>query len=88
MDSVSYADDVLEPGTLGKRLAAAEAVNADVAVCDWIDMYDDGVGGIVLGPRRSIDWSALEANPELSSAVHSGYPIQSSDCGEDRRLPR
>jgi hypothetical protein len=64
------ADDLLEPGTLGKRLAAAEANGADVVICDWLELDDDGRGGVRAGARRSVDWPALEAEPELATAVH------------------
>jgi Glycosyl transferase family 2 len=64
------ADDMLEPGTLGRRLTAAETVNADVEICDWVEIYDDGRGELVLGSRRSIDWSALKVDPELAAAEH------------------
>lgn len=64
------ADDMLEPRTLSKRLAAAKTENADVAICDWVDIYDDGRAEVVLGPRHSIDWSALKVDPELATAVH------------------
>jgi glycosyltransferase involved in cell wall biosynthesis len=64
------ADDTLEPGTLAKRLATARAANADVVICDWVEMHDDGAGRINPGERRSIDWPALEADAELATAVH------------------
>jgi glycosyltransferase involved in cell wall biosynthesis len=64
------ADDLLEPGTLAKRLASAEASNAEVIICDWIDIEDDGAGNLTDGAHRSVDWSALEANPEIATATH------------------
>lgn len=64
------ADDMLEPGTLSQRLAAAKTANADVVICDWLELRDDGCGGVAPGARRSIDWSALEADAELATAVH------------------
>jgi len=64
------ADDLLEPATISKRLATAEASNADVVICDWVEMHDDGSGVITTGAVRSVDWPALEANAELAIAVH------------------
>ncbi len=64
------ADDMLEPGTLGQRLAAAEAANADIVICDWRDIDDDGTGRLTAGARRAVDWPALEADAELATAVH------------------
>jgi glycosyltransferase involved in cell wall biosynthesis len=64
------ADDRLEPGTLAKRLAVAKTANADVIICDWLEMYDDGLGRLTPGTRRSVDWPALEASAELATAVH------------------
>ncbi len=64
------ADDLLERGTLKQRLDAANASNADVVICDWLDVHDDGAGRVTTGVHRSIDWAALEANAELATAVH------------------
>ena len=64
------ADDLLEPGTLAKRLACAEASDADVVICDWMDLEDDGAGNLTEGARHSVDWSALEANSEVATATH------------------
>jgi glycosyltransferase involved in cell wall biosynthesis len=64
------ADDLLEPGTLTKRLACARASDAEVIICDWMDIVDDGAGNLTDGAHRSVDWSALEANPELAIATH------------------
>lgn len=58
------ADDWLEPDTLKRRLAVAHSQNADVTICDWIEMNDDGAGGLAEGARRSLDWAALEAGPQ------------------------
>jgi GT2 family glycosyltransferase len=38
------ADDELTPGTLGRRLAALEAGDADVAYCDWVRWEPDAGG--------------------------------------------
>ena len=60
------ADDLLEPGTLAKRLDAARARSADVVVTDWVDIIDDGTGAAVEGARRSIDWPALRRDAEAA----------------------
>ncbi len=55
------ADDLLLPGTIVKRLEAAERSGADVVVCDWaMDEH--------LRDRRSIDWTKVNANPEMAIA--------------------
>ena len=64
------ADDLLEPGTLAKRLACVETSDAEVVICNWMDIEDDGAGKLTDGAHRSVDWSALEANPELATATH------------------
>jgi Glycosyl transferase family 2 len=64
------ADDVLEPGTLAKRLAQARETQADVVICDWLDVQDDGTGRLATIAHRSIDWPALEADAELAIAGH------------------
>lgn len=64
------ADDLLEPGTMGKRLAIAKTTNADVVICEWMEFNDDGAEHSTPGVPRSIDWTALEANAELATAVH------------------
>lgn len=64
------ADDWLERGTLAKRLDVAKAAQADVVITDWLDIIDDGSGGLREGSHRLIDWAALEADPELATAVH------------------
>ncbi|HEY1980053.1 MAG TPA: glycosyltransferase [Xanthobacteraceae bacterium] len=65
------ADDLLEPGTLGKRLATAREANADVVISDWLDVHDDGSGRLTPGKRNTIDWEALAAEPELATAVQA-----------------
>ncbi len=65
------SDDLLMPGTVGRRLGtAAAAAGADVVICDWEDMIDDGGGGVTSGPERSIDWEAFRADAELAAATH------------------
>jgi len=56
------ADDLLLPGTIAKRLEAAERSGADVIVCDW-------VGDEHLRGGRSMDWTKVNADPELAFAT-------------------
>ncbi len=63
------ADDLLLPETLGQRLATAAATRADVAICDWQELVDDGQE-TVDGPVRSIDFAALSGGPEVACATH------------------
>jgi glycosyltransferase involved in cell wall biosynthesis len=63
------ADDLLLPGTLTRRLTAAAATGADVVVCDWQDLVEDGADPID-GPVRSFDVRALAADPELACAAY------------------
>src|SRR5271170_2178917 len=64
------ADDILEPATLSKRLLAGTAENADVVICDWLDVNDDGSGQLTPGAHQSVDWVALKENAELATAMH------------------
>jgi glycosyltransferase involved in cell wall biosynthesis len=64
------SDDLLVAGTLTLRLEAARVTGADVVICDWLDIQDDGSGNLTDGVHRSVDWSALAANPELATATH------------------
>ena len=63
------ADDILLPGTLKARLAEATAGTADVIVCDWQDMLDDGSGTITPGAPHSLDWAAMRRDAELAAAT-------------------
>jgi glycosyltransferase involved in cell wall biosynthesis len=63
------ADDLLEPETLKQRLQVVKSSNADVVICDWVDILDDGGGQLTTGAHHSIDWPALETNAELATAV-------------------
>ena len=63
------ADDLLNSGTLRRRLETAEATGADVVVCDWQEFFD-GRDGTVDGAVRSVDLAALEADAELACATH------------------
>jgi glycosyltransferase involved in cell wall biosynthesis len=68
------SDDQILPGTLALRLAAAHEGGADVVVCDWEDLADDGTSAVATGPRRSIDWTALAQDAELAAASHVWAP--------------
>lgn len=61
------ADDILMPDTIMRRIETASGDNADVVVTDWVDLsHETGA----LGPRKSIDWLALEGDPEVATATH------------------
>jgi glycosyltransferase involved in cell wall biosynthesis len=68
------ADDLLEPGTVEARLAAVEAAQgrggADVVICDWRELHDDG-GSRERGDERTLDWRAMRADAELATATHA-----------------
>lgn len=64
------ADDMLMPGTIAARLAASGATEADLIICDWEEMIDDGVGAPRAGLQRSIDWAAMARDADV--AVASG----------------
>jgi glycosyltransferase involved in cell wall biosynthesis len=68
------ADDLLMPGTIAARLATAHDSGADVIICDWEELIVDGSGAIRPGPRRAVDWGALEDDPELATATHVWAP--------------
>jgi glycosyltransferase involved in cell wall biosynthesis len=62
------SDDVLLPGTLRKRLDAANTTGADVIVCDWEDVtYFDGSASV--GRVKSLDMSALASDAEVACAT-------------------
>ena len=63
------ADDLLVPGTLRRRLETAEAIGADVVVCDWQE-FSDGDDGAVEGAVKSVDVTALGADAEIACATH------------------
>jgi glycosyltransferase involved in cell wall biosynthesis len=63
------ADDLLLPGTVPLRLEAAKKTGANVVICDWEDLIDDGNGAVSLGPRRSVDWLALVSDAEVATAT-------------------
>jgi glycosyltransferase involved in cell wall biosynthesis len=62
------ADDMLLPGTLAERLTAAEMAGADVVVCNWQELVDDGQNPVD-GAIKSIDSSTLIADAELACAT-------------------
>lgn len=61
------SDDLLVPGTLARRLAAAEETGADVVICDWED-FSDGAEAEP-GTPRLLDWTALRDDPERAVAA-------------------
>ena len=63
------ADDLLLPDTLAQRLATAGATDADIVVCDWQDLVENGLAPVD-GPVRSVDFEALAANPEVACATY------------------
>src|SRR3954447_12846171 len=63
------ADDLLLPETLARRSATAAMTDADVIVCDWQDLVENGPASVD-GPVRSVDLEALAANPEIACATH------------------
>lgn len=63
------SDDILLPGTLALRLESAKKNQADVVICDWEEMIDDGRGGLKSGPRRSVDWASLSRDAETAIAI-------------------
>lgn len=63
------ADDLLTPGTIAARLDIAQSTGADVAICDWETMIDDGSGRIRPGVRRGVDWAALGRDAERATAT-------------------
>jgi glycosyltransferase involved in cell wall biosynthesis len=64
------SDDVLLPGTLKRRVDAANSSGADVIVCDWQDIVDFG-DRTIDGPVKSLDMSTLEADAEIACATHA-----------------
>jgi len=62
------ADDLLVPGTISKRLEAAETSNADVVICDWQEFSGASPAGA--GAVRSVDMAALAADAETACATH------------------
>jgi glycosyltransferase involved in cell wall biosynthesis len=62
------ADDILLPATVARRLAAAG--EADVVICDWMDVVD----GRPTGRRRSIAPPVFNSDAELAIAVSAWAP--------------
>jgi hypothetical protein len=63
------ADDILEPSTVAQRLLVAKRSNADIVICDWREMIDDGGENVSLGGKRVVDWAFLLEDPEVATAV-------------------
>jgi glycosyltransferase involved in cell wall biosynthesis len=68
------ADDALTPGTLEQRLAVARETGADVVICDWLELRDDGAGAAAPGERRRLNWNLLQADPEIATAAYVWAP--------------
>jgi len=68
------ADDQFMPHTIEQRLAvAAEHPEADVIVCRWQELIDNG-NCTTEGPVRAIDRAAIEANAEVATAAYVWAP--------------
>jgi glycosyltransferase involved in cell wall biosynthesis len=63
------ADDLLLPETLSRRSAVVQATGADVVVCDWQDLVEDGPDPVA-APVRSVDFQPLADDPERACATH------------------
>ncbi|OBS53889.1 hypothetical protein A8B73_03735 [Methylosinus sp. 3S-1] len=59
------ADDLIEPGTLSRRLETARASGADVIVCDWREFSGQPAEGVT----RSLDWTAIRRDAEHAIAA-------------------
>jgi glycosyltransferase involved in cell wall biosynthesis len=62
------ADDILLPGSLAASLAVAG--DADVVICDWMDV----VGGTPTGKVRSISPAVFDGDAELAIAISAWAP--------------
>lgn len=67
------ADDLLSPGTLARRIAAAEATGTDVVVCDWRDLVRGGLSWSE-GPAHSVDAGRLACDAEAACAADLWAP--------------
>ena len=63
------ADDMLAPGSVSVRIAAA-IDPIQVVITDWQEVKDDGTGKLGPPRRRSIDWPALRRDAEAAIASH------------------
>jgi glycosyltransferase involved in cell wall biosynthesis len=63
------SDDLLNAGTMPRRLACATETGADVIICDWEDMVDDGNGAVSPSAVRMIDWTAISEDAEQATAT-------------------
>jgi glycosyltransferase involved in cell wall biosynthesis len=63
------SDDLLNAGTMPRRLACAVGTGADVIICDWEDMVDDGNGAVSPSAVRMIDWTAISEDAEQATAT-------------------
>ena len=67
------ADDLLLPETLSRRLATAQATDADIVICDWRDLVENEPDPIE-SRVRSVDLEALAADPEVACAAEVWAP--------------
>jgi glycosyltransferase involved in cell wall biosynthesis len=63
------SDDVLTRDTIARRLATAAESDADVVVCDWLDIEDGASPVPEEGRYRSIDWEMFRRDPGLGAAT-------------------
>ncbi len=63
------SDDLLNEGTVLRRLASAADSGANIIICDWEDVVDDGQGRVSLGATHTIDWPAIEDDAEQATAT-------------------
>jgi glycosyltransferase involved in cell wall biosynthesis len=63
------SDDQLVDGSIAQRLATPGADTADVVICDWQEMVDDGQGNVTEGRTRAIDWVAMTADAQHATAT-------------------
>jgi glycosyltransferase involved in cell wall biosynthesis len=57
------ADDILTPGTLGRRLA--DAAGRDVVICDWTEIDERGHA---CSGRREVDFKRIERDAQVAFA--------------------
>jgi GT2 family glycosyltransferase len=68
------ADDLLLPGTVAERLAAAEDRERDVVICQWRELVDPGDGAAREADRREVDWALIGRDAEVAFATSVWAP--------------